>query len=85
MSTRRKPELVQLRRFLVLDLDFTLLHLEAVPDAVEVPGRTRSSYLAAGTAEALADLQERFDILLATVRSWCGTRPVVEGLAISTV
>ncbi len=69
------------RRALVLDLDYTLLHLEATPRAIEVPGRTRSAYLAAATAEALADLQERHDLFLSTARSWHGTEPVVEGLA----
>lgn len=83
-SDRRRPhgELrsVKPRRPLVLDLDYTLLHLETTPGAIEVPGRTRSAYLAAGTAEALAELQERFEVLLATARSWPGTHPVVEGL-----
>ena len=72
---------MQPRRALVLDLDYTLLHLEATASAIEVPGRTRSAYLAAETVDALSDLQERHDILLATARSWHGTRPVVEGLA----
>ncbi len=69
------------RRALVLDLDYTLLHLESAPGAIEVPGRTRSAYLAAETAEALSDLRERHDLFLATARSWQGTKPVVEGLA----
>lgn len=69
------------RHPLVLDLDYTLLHLEARPGAIEVPGRTRSAYLAPETVEALADLQERFEVVLATARSWAGTREVVEGLA----
>ncbi|CAA9453563.1 MAG: hypothetical protein AVDCRST_MAG14-1253 [uncultured Rubrobacteraceae bacterium] len=69
-----------MRRALVLDLDYTLLHLEALPDAIEVPGRTRSAYLAPATAEALADLSNRHDIVLATARSWHGTEPVVAGL-----
>lgn len=69
------------RRALVLDLDYTLLHLEATSDAIEVPGRTRSAYLAAETVEALSELQERHDVFLATARSWHGTEPVVEGLA----
>ncbi|MBA4116150.1 MAG: hypothetical protein H0X71_06870 [Rubrobacter sp.] len=72
---------MQPRRALVLDLDYTLLHLEAVPDAIEVPGRTRSAYLTARTAERLSSLQERHDIIVATARSWHGTQPVVEGLA----
>jgi len=72
---------VQPRRALVLDLDYTLLHLEATSSAIEVPGRTRSAYLAAETVDALSDLRERYDIFLATARSWHGTRPVVEGLA----
>ena len=73
---------MQPRRALVLDLDYTLLHLEAAAGAIEVPGRTRSAYLAAETAEALRDLQEWYDVFLATARSWHGTRPVVEGLAL---
>lgn len=72
---------MQPRRALVLDLDYTLLHLEATPDAIEVPGRTRSAYLAAETAAALSGLRERYDLFLATARSWHGTRPLVEGLA----
>ncbi len=72
---------MQPRRALVLDLDYTLLHLESAPGAIEVPGRTRSAYLAAETAEALSGLRERHDLFLATARSWHGTRPVVEGLA----
>jgi hydroxymethylpyrimidine pyrophosphatase-like HAD family hydrolase len=72
---------LQPRRALVLDLDYTLLHLEATPSAIEVPGRTRSAYLAAETVDALSDLRERYDTFLATARSWHGTRPVVEGLA----
>ena len=70
-----------MRRALVLDLDYTLLHLEALPGAVEVPGRTRSSYLATTTAEALADLSDGHEVFLATARSWNGTEPVVDGLA----
>jgi hydroxymethylpyrimidine pyrophosphatase-like HAD family hydrolase len=69
------------RRPLILDLDYTLLHLEARPGAIEVPGRTRSAYLAPETFEALAELRERFEVVLATARSWAGTREVVEGLA----
>jgi len=72
---------LQPRRALVLDLDFTLLHLDATASAIEVPGRTRSAYLAAETVDALRALQERHDIFLATARSWHGTRPVIEGLA----
>ncbi len=71
---------VQTRRALILDLDYTLLHLEARPDAIEVPGRTRSAYLAGASAEALARLRTRHEIILATARSWHGTHPVVEGL-----
>ncbi len=72
---------MQTRRALVLDLDYTLLHLKALPDAIEVPGRTRSAYLAAATAEALASLRASYDIFLATARSWHGTKPVVDSLA----
>ncbi len=88
MGSRRRGQdaglaFVQTRRALVLDLDYTLLHLEALPDAIEVPGRTRSAYLATATAEALASLHASYDydITLATARSWHGTQPVVEGLA----
>ncbi len=70
-----------MRRALILDLDYTLLHLEALPGAVEVPGRTRSAYLSAATAEALADLSDGHEVFLATARSWHGTEPVVAGLA----
>lgn len=70
-----------MRRALVLDLDYTLLHLEGLPGAIEVPGRTRSAYLSADTASALSDLSDVYDIVLATARSWHGTEPVVEGLA----
>lgn len=76
---------MQPRRALVLDLDYTLLHLEATPNAIEVPGRTRSAYLAAETVEALFDLRELYDFFLATARSWYGTEPVVEGLALRGV
>ena len=70
-----------MRRALVLDLDYTLLHLEELPGAIEVPGRTRSAYLSAGTAAALSDLSDAYDVVLATARSWHGTEPVVKGLA----
>ena len=70
-----------MRRALILDLDYTLLHLEALPGAIEVPGRTRSAYLAATTAEALAEISNWHDIILATARSWRGTEPIVMGLA----
>ncbi len=69
-----------MRRALILDLDFTLLHLEAVPDAIEVPGRTRSAWVAPRTVEILGDLQTKFDIVVATARSWDGTQWVVDGL-----
>ncbi len=69
-----------LKRPLVLDLDFTLIHLEYVPDSIEVPGRTRSAYLAPQTVEILGELQSEFEIILATARSWDGTRPVADGL-----
>ena len=70
-----------MRRALVLELDYPLLHLEELPGAIEVPGRTRSAYLAADTASALSDLSDLYDVVLATARSWHGTEPVVEGLA----
>lgn len=69
-----------MRRALILDLDFTVLHLEAVPDSIEVPGRTRSAWIAPRTVEILGDLQAIFDIVLATARSWDGTKWVVDGL-----
>ncbi len=65
---------------LILDLDFTLIHLEYLPDSIEVPGRTRSAWLAPQTVEALRELQSRFEIVLATARSWDGTRWVADGL-----
>lgn len=68
------------RRALILDLDFTLLHLEAVPGSIEVPGRTRSAFLAPETTEALRALQDRFALVLATARSWDGTHWVSDGL-----
>ena len=70
-----------MRRALILDLDYTLLHLEGLPGAIEVPGRTRSAYLSADTAIALSNLSSLYDIVLATARSWHGTAPVVRGLA----
>jgi hydroxymethylpyrimidine pyrophosphatase-like HAD family hydrolase len=66
---------------LILDLDFTLLHLEAVPDSIEVPGRTRSAWISPATVQALHALQDRFSIVLATARSWDGTHWITEGLA----
>lgn len=69
------------RRPLILDLDFTLLHLEWRPDSIEVPGRTRSAWLAPQTTELLRDLQNDWEIVLATARSWDGTRWVCDGLA----
>ena len=68
------------KRALILDLDFTLIHLEFVPGAIEVPGRTRSAWLAPATVETLGELCNRFEIILATARSWDGTRWVAEGL-----
>lgn len=68
------------RRALILDLDFTLLHLEAVSGAIEVPGRTRSAFVAPRTVAALRALQDRFAIVLATARSWDGTHWVSDGL-----
>jgi hydroxymethylpyrimidine pyrophosphatase-like HAD family hydrolase len=65
------------RRALILDLDFTLLHLEPVPGAIEVPGRTRSAFISPATVGALIDVLPRFDLFLATARSWHGTKPVV--------
>jgi hydroxymethylpyrimidine pyrophosphatase-like HAD family hydrolase len=68
------------RRALILDLDFTLLHLEFIPDPIEVPGRTRSAYIAPQTVDILRDLQAKFDLVLATARSLDGTDWVVNGL-----
>ncbi len=65
---------------LILDIDFTLIHLEYVSGSIEVPGRTRSAYLVPRTIEVLGELQARFDIVLATARSWDGTHWVCEGL-----
>lgn len=69
------------RRALILDLDFTLLHLEHVPGSLEVPGRTRSAWIAPRTIELLGRLQSRFALVLATARSWEGTKWVFDGLA----
>lgn len=65
---------------LVLDIDFTLIHLEYVPNSIEVPGRTRSAWLAPQTSEVLGELQSSFAIILATARSWDGARWVADGL-----
>ena len=65
---------------LILDLDFTLIHLGYVPGSIEVPGRTRSAWLAPQTVEILGELQARFEIVLATARSWDGTRWISDGL-----
>lgn len=69
-----------LRRALVLDLDFTLVHLESVAGAIEVPGRTRSAWVAPRTVELLGQLQAKFELILATARSFDGTQWVVDGL-----
>ena len=66
---------------LILDIDFTLIHLEYVPDSIEVPGRTRSAWLAPQTVEVLRQMQLNFEIVLATARSWDGTRWVCDGLS----
>lgn len=66
---------------LILDLDFTLLHLEWLPGSLEVPGRTRSAWIAPRTIELLRRLQNHFALVLATARSWDGTRWVCEGFA----
>ena len=71
---------MNLKRALVTDLDFTLIHLERVPGAIEVPGRTRSAWIAPQTVEVLGELQNRFEIILATARSWEGTQWVCDGL-----
>lgn len=68
-------------RPLILDLDFTLLHLEWRPDSLEVPGRTRSAWIAPQTVALLQALQRQFSLVLATARSWGGTRWVWDGLA----
>ena len=65
---------------LILDIDFTLIHLEYVPNSIEVPGRTRSAWLAPQTVETLRQMQTKFEIVLATARSWDGTRWVCDGL-----
>lgn len=69
------------RRALILDLDFTLLHLEFVPGSLEVPGRTRSAWVAPETIELLRRLQNRFALVLATARSFHGTKSVYHGLS----
>ena len=69
-----------LKRPLILDIDFTLIHLEYVPNSIEVPGRTRPAWLAPRTIEVLGELQSNFEIVLATARSWDGTRWVCDGL-----
>ena len=69
-----------LMRALILDLDFTLLHLEHIAGSIEVPGRTRSAWIAPRTIELLARLQSRFSLVLATARSDDGTKWVYEGL-----
>ena len=71
---------MNLKTPLVLDLDFTLIHLEYVPGSIEVPGRTRSAWLAPQTVAALGELQDKFEIVLATARSWDGARWVADGL-----
>ena len=71
---------MQLKRALILDIDFTLIHLERLPDSIEVPGRTRSAWLAPRTVEMLGELQMRFEIILATARSWDGARWIADGL-----
>lgn len=70
----------QARQALVLDLDGTLLHTEPT-SGVEIPGRTRSAYLAAETIAQLKQLAETMDLVIATARSWGGTQPVLAGLA----
>lgn len=81
MNQQPNTSLANQRRALILDLDFTLLHLEAVPGSIEVPGRTRSAFIAPATVQALWALQDRFAIVLATARSWDGARWVSDGLS----
>lgn len=80
-SRSRKNAMNIMRRPLILDLDFTLLHLERQPDSIEVPGRTRSAWIAPPTVELLRALQAEWDLVIATARSWDGTRWVWDGLA----
>jgi hydroxymethylpyrimidine pyrophosphatase-like HAD family hydrolase len=65
---------------LIVDLDGTLLHTMAVSDAVTLPGRPRGSFIARETINALADISQACCVVLATGRSWAGTRQVVESL-----
>lgn len=65
---------------LVLDLDGTLLHPDPLPGATAIPGRTRPAYMARESILALRRMSPRFAIIVATARSWAGTRPVVAAL-----
>lgn len=68
------------RRLLVLDVDGTLLHTDPVPGGVEVPGRTRSSYLAPEACTLLVALSHHVDLVFATGRSWDGMRILTHAL-----
>jgi hydroxymethylpyrimidine pyrophosphatase-like HAD family hydrolase len=54
---------------LILDLDGTLLFAQEKPGAIAIQGRRRNSYLAIETIQILRELQESYDIILATGRS----------------
>jgi hydroxymethylpyrimidine pyrophosphatase-like HAD family hydrolase len=69
-----------MREALVLDLDGTLVHTEVVDHAIVVPGRTQNAYVSNQTVSTLFRLRRRFDIIIATARSWDGAKEVVSGL-----
>lgn len=67
-------------RHLILDLDGTILHPEWQPTAVEVPGRTRSTFLSLAVRDALLGLTSLFRVIIATGRSWAATEAVHNAL-----
>jgi len=58
-----------MKEHLILDLDGTLFFADEKPGSMVIKGRRRDSYMAIETIRILRELQESYDIILATGRS----------------
>lgn len=67
-------------RYVILDLDGTLLFAEERSGSLMIPGRRRNSYMAPETMENLKALQAKCRIVLATGRSRVSTRSIIDSL-----
>ncbi len=70
-----------MKEHLILDIDGTLLFADEKPASIVIKGRRRNSYMARETIQLLREIQESYNIVLATGRSLLSVQSICKLLA----